>query len=224
MNEPIDFAQKHIRSKPTVRDLRDLIRGVKSRNSIYLHGEATYGRASYSDSFVFTVSVTSKSKSGVETVSKLDVPGFVSGGHSSARELYTPDDGGRPYYNYREGFRPAKGCWSLHYLEETLLDVLDLLPADMEVAFHVYLDAGSNGYMVAAECPTLHETGMHSDRLLLVAWKPAKDGRERGKPRTFIVDTSCGAHNSARFGEPKHDRDTGLAPRWEPTRESEAAS
>lgn len=205
MNEPIEHAQKTT-GKVTARQLLAVYRA--GPRHCYLHGKAAPNRASYSDSFIFTFSsceTDRKTKS--ETVTKIDLPGWVSNGTTSTREI-RKDSGGKPYGHYTEAYRPLGGFWSLSY-NDALPAVLELLPRDAEVSFFVYLDAGTNGYLVEAEsteCAGLvAHKGLHNDRIYLVAeWGPPGKRRERH----FLIDTSTCPHNTARFGGPQHEADT----------------
>src|SRR4029077_976926 len=91
-----------------------------------------------------------------------------------------------------EAFRPDHGFWSLHAGAEYLRDALACLPANAEISFEVYLDAGS--------CESLMRANVHHDRLVLHAtWKSG----QKTVHRAFMVDASSGLHNSARFGSPR---------------------
>ena len=106
--------------------------------------------------------------------SEIRVPGWVNSGHTSKREDTEP-------------FRPTGGVW--YYSTEKVRDILQLLPSDAKVSFQVYLDAGTNRCLVRA--------GLHADRLYLHATKVVRGKRETW---SFLVDATCGAHNSTRFG------------------------
>lgn len=168
MNEPTEHAQKRT-GAVTVRALLAVLRGCASAS---LHGYAAPERASYSDSFIFDVTAKHETK-GIETRKTLAVPGWVSNG--------TTDDGST--------HRPEKGFWWLYGVTDRIVDVLDLLPANAEVAFHVYQDAGTN--------PSLADAKLHADHLYLCASYPYRGKRVT---RTYMIDTHTGKHNSARFG------------------------
>ncbi len=197
--EPICTAQKHV-GKTTAKQLLGLVR---SGSSVSLHGRATEGRASYSDSFCFEVSTTRKDAQGSEIRSLVDVPGYVTNGHTSERKEVTSTFSGSTYLQYTEPFRPEKGFWYL-YSGEHLRDVLELLPRDAEVSFHVYLDAGTHEYLVGADTKIgdmriggSRYSGLHADHLYLRA-----EYRVRGKIRSaeFLINACCAPHNSSRFG------------------------
>jgi len=196
MNEPIQRAQQRT-GRVTARQLLACIRA--GQDSLYTHGKAVFDRPSYSDAFTFTVTSVHQDKTfprtvrashtDVETVTKLDVPGYVSNGHTSAVEQRTSTDG-RKYNRYTEAFRPDGGFWSLSYCtRDRLVDALSLLPGEAEIAFYVYLDAGTN--------ETLVDAGLHGDHLYLVA---STVRRGKAKVRSFLLDVSTGPHNTARFG------------------------
>jgi hypothetical protein len=168
MNEPTEHAQQTT-GKVTARALLSVLKGCASAS---LHGYAAPNRASYSDSFVFDV-VAKHEKAGIETRKTLAVPGWVSNGLT--------DEG--------NAHRPIKGFWWLYAVTDRVLDVLDLLPSDAEVSFHVYQDAGTS--------PVLTDAKLHADHLYLCA-----NYTSRGKrvTRTFMIDAHTGKHNSARFG------------------------
>lgn len=208
MNGSVNDAQKHT-GQVTAKQLRAVVRAFRGERSIggrsglFMHGRAVFDRPSYSDAFVFAVRRV-KREERTETEAMIEVPGWVSTGHTSKREEVSFETS--RYMKYSESYRPRTGFWSLDYCE-TLDAVLDLLPSDATVAFHVYLDAGSNGYLIAADAKMQFgtEQGLHTDMLYLVA-----RFERRGKPveLRFLLDTNTGAHNSARFGSPKHDGDT----------------
>jgi hypothetical protein len=195
VNEPTEAAQE-VTGKVTAGQLYKM---VKDGGCVGLSGEATYNSASYSDSFVFNFRVTREAfKKRAETSSEIRVPGWVSNGHTSKREERTSTSDGTKYMHYTETYRPTGGFWYL-YSTEKVRDLLQLLPSDAEVSFQVYLDAGTNEYLVRTDCamPFERYEGLHADHLYLHATKMV-----RGKRKTwsFLVDTTCGAHNSARFG------------------------
>ncbi len=195
MNEPIQHATKTT-GTVTARMLLNAIK--QGPDSTYIHGNAAHGRESYSDSYVFTVSAVKKSRdSKQETTTKIDVPGWVSNGSTSARR----ESGvGRDRHVSFEGtHRPLAGFWSFYGARDAIVDVLEVLPPTAEVAFHVYLDAGTQEYLVRAECAMNYETysGLHSDHIYLVA---TYTQRGRTVTRRFLLDTSTTPHNTARFG------------------------
>lgn len=192
MNEPIERAQV-VTGKVTARALLSLAR---KGSTLGIHGKAVYDRPSYSDAFTFECRSKERGKD-FETTTELKVPGYVSNGNTSARET-RKDLEGRPYMRYTDAFRPLKGFWYL-YSVDRLRDLLELLPADSEVALWVYLDAGTNENLIRAEADMGYEkcAGMHADRLYLVAKTTI---RGKVKTREFLIDSSTGWHNSARFG------------------------
>jgi hypothetical protein len=196
VNEPTEEAQK-VTGKVTAGQLYKLVR---DGGRVGLSGEATYNRASYSDSFVFNFRVTRKAfKKRAETSSEVRVPGWVTNGYDSKRErTYTSNGSNDKCMHYTETYRPTGGFWYL-YSADMVRDLLQLLPSDAEVSFQVYLDAGTNEYLVQAGCAMPYERyeGLHADHLYLHATKVVRGKR---KEWHFLVDTTCGAHNSARFG------------------------
>jgi hypothetical protein len=209
MNESIETAQA-CTGKTTAGQLREVIRyGVKS---CYMRGHATPERESYSNAFTFTLTAIESEnyKAGYIAEKKLNVPGHVSNGSTSLRKEHTSLSDSSKWTTYDEAYRPLQGFWSLSLgARERLLDVLDLLPKDAEVAFRVYLDSGTNGYLIAAECKMGYhnypESGLHTDSLYLIV---RQNVRGKEKVREFLLDWNTTAHNSARFGSPRHDRDT----------------
>lgn len=204
MNEPTERAQA-LTGKTTARQLLTAIRA--GGDSLYMHGEAVHDRPSYSDAFTFTVSSGRKDrKTKAETLTKVDVPGWVSNGSTSETKEHTdPKDPYRKWKTQPTAYRPRTGFWHLSY-NETIRNVLELLPAEAEIAFHVYLDAATHEYLIRAECPMQfgRECGLHGDSLYLVAsW----DRRGKRQEKTFLICTRTGPHNSSRFGSPRHDRD-----------------
>ncbi len=203
MNEPVEYAYTRIAGEPPVA--LDLKRTVKfGRDSLYMHGDATQGRASYSDSYLWTITAVRESNEGdakkKETCTHV-FPGWVSNGHTSTREVIVPKDPeSPPWMRYTESYRPLRGYWDLGIVcRERLLDILEELPANARVAFHLYLDAGTNELCVRSDCKMHYyqEQGLHVDHLYLCASYLSR-GKER-KPR-FLIDVSVCAHNSARFG------------------------
>jgi hypothetical protein len=195
MNEPIERAQE-ITGKVTARQLLAVVRAGER---LYMHGKAVYNRPSYSDAFTFEVSAPKKTN-GVEITARIEVPGYVSNGETSERKVHTDSLDGHAWTTYCNAFRPTSGFWHIGY-GERIRDVLELLPGDAEVSFHVYLDAGTNELLVCAETSVrggrFTESGLHSDHLYLVA---ECNVRGKKRERRFLIDVSTGAHNSARFG------------------------
>jgi hypothetical protein len=195
-NEPVEHAQK-ITGKTTVATLLPVVRAGTS--ALTLHGRAAPERESYSDAFIFTMrGRRTVGKSKTETVMEAEVPGYVSNGHTSERGEHQYE--GRKIVNYCGVYRPQSGYWFLSYSQAALLDVLELLPREAELSFHVYLDAGTNELLVRADCAMNHEqfAGLHCDHLYLEATNKVR-GRE--KTRRYLMDTTVGAHNTARFGD-----------------------
>jgi hypothetical protein len=194
MNEPIERAQEDT-GKVTARQLLTVVR---AGDRVYMHGAATPNRPSYSDAFVFDVSAATRGPGKVEQTTRLRVPGYVSSGNTSERKRNVSQSDGHVWMTYGEAFKPMSGFWSV-CSHERLVDILELLPADAHVAIHVYLDAGTNELLVCSDVtlPNGRESGLHSDWLVLVAEYTVRGKR---RERRFIVDTSTGAHNSARFG------------------------
>lgn len=191
MNEPIVRAQVET-GKVKAKQLLDLVR---FGGRLFMHGLATYGRPSYSDSYIFEVtSKREKTSRSCEESRMLAVPGYVSNGNTSKRE-----ENGSKYMRYVEAYRPLEGFWSFSCGRENLLAILDLLPRDAEVAFFVYLDAGTNELLVRADVklPWGDEQGLHADKVCLIASWTSRGNRV---VREFMIDSSCGAHNSGRFG------------------------
>lgn len=189
MNASTEFAQETT-GKVTAKTLLDVLRKGGAFCNAHLHGRATNGRESYSDSFIFDFSVPVEAKDGVKVTHKLSVPGYVSNGHTST--ISTATYHGHNEKRYCETYRPETGFWSLMGASQRLLDVLELLPANAEIAFNVALDHMTN--------PLCVEAGLHGDALFLVA-----SHTTRGKRHNYriLVDTAIGQHNSARFGNPR---------------------
>lgn len=188
MNEPTVHAQK----TTGITTVKALLAVLKGCDSAGLHGRAAFDRASYSDSFVFDVRATFKRK-GVESHKEISVPGWVSNGHTDEKETHKSLSDGRSFDVYSGVHRPEKGFWWLYATTERIIDVLELLPSNAEIAFHVYLDAGTN--------QTCIDANMHADHLYLVA-----SYMQRGKQvtRRFLLDATTGQHNTARFGVGRH--------------------
>jgi hypothetical protein len=200
LNEPVEHAQKTT-GVVTAKALVTVIRAARG-GDVSLHGHTAHDRASYSDAFVFEVTATDRGngRDKVERRTTIEVPGYVSNGHTSTREERTFD--GSKVVAYREVYRPLKGHWWLSYQADRVLDILELLPSDAEVSFHVYLDAGTCELLVRAEAPMNYERiqGLHGDALYLEASYLVRGKR---KVRRFLLDTQVSAHNSARFGSPR---------------------
>lgn len=186
MNEPTEHAQRTT-GTVTAGALLAVLKGCYSAG---LHGRAAPDRESYSDSFIFDVSAT-RHKKGIETKQAITVPGWVSNGHTDAKETHVSTTNGKPFTVYSAHYRPENGFWWLFATVDRLVGILELLPAKAEIAFYVYLDAGTN--------PLLVDATLHSDHLYLQA-----SFERRGKQvrRQFLIDVSSGAHNTARFGVP----------------------
>jgi hypothetical protein len=203
MNEPIEYAQKTT-GKVSARDLLQVVK--TSPSHCFLHGVAAYDRASYSDSFIFTLtSRREKTTKHAASDTTIDVPGYVSNGHTSETKEHISAYDHSAWMSYSEVYRPLRGFWSLNYCEQ-LVNVLQILPPAAEVGLFVYLDAGTNELLVRAKCEMNHysERGLHCDKLYLVAsWM--KQGKRI--ERQYLIDSQVSAHNTARFGSPKYDRD-----------------
>lgn len=210
MNEPTEFAQG-VTGKLTAKQLRIAIREARRMRGdfrMFAHGVAVEGRASYSDAFVFELSLAVEDrKAASKSCTVVKVPGWVSNGSTSERKEHMSETDGHRWTTYAEAYRPTRGFWSLFSTEGALYDLLCLLPGDAEVAFHVYLDAGSNEYLIRAECPMgrFSESGLHSDHFYLVSTSTVRGKR---REQRFLIDVSTGAHNSARFGSPAHGKDS----------------
>jgi len=176
-------------------------------DSIGIRGRALTDRPSYSDAFIFTVEAHKRGKTSRDTqTTTLDVPGYVSNGNTDKREIRIYE--GRPYWRYCEAFRPTDGFWWL-YSSEAILDVLEVLPSAAEVSFHVYLDAGTNENLIGADQTAPigpngernpwagQDKGFHGDHLYLLASYMVRGKR---KERRYLISTTTGPHNSARFG------------------------
>jgi len=99
---------------------------------------------------------------------------------------------------------PERGAWHVWGTDD-LLAIVEMLPKAAEVTFFVYLGAGTNQYLESAtrgkvdtrlgEVPAFE--GLHCDKLYVEA-----DFERRGKRvrRRYLLDTSTGPQNSARFG------------------------
>jgi hypothetical protein len=175
---------------PTLAALRQLVREC---HDFYVHAHADPRRESWSDAFIFEL--TGKRKVGGAEVSvKVEVKGRVSNGHTSEFVVEPRKGDFGPYPRHTEVFRPEKGFWSLHN-HTVFRSAVMALPVDVEPTFYIYLDAGTN--------QTLIPHGLHSDHFYL------EGKREGRKVQTwqFLLDVSAGAHNTARFGSPRHDAD-----------------
>lgn len=191
--EAIEHAQQTT-GKVTAKGLLQLVRNAKS--GLSLHGTADPSRGSWSNAFIFEVVSTARDrKAKTETRVSLSVPGSVHHGYTDAKKVRTPSGfeshySQKPYETYSETYKPLTGFWYLSGHNAELIDVLELLPSGAEVSFSVCLDAGTTQNHTDAN--------MHGDFLYLNA-----DYMVRGKLKTrrFLIDTSTGRHNSARFGQ-----------------------
>lgn len=184
MNEPTVHAQKST-GKVTAKDVLSILKGCESAS---LYGRAALGRATWSDSFVFDLVATYRRR-GIETSREVSVPGWVSNGHDNEKKTYASFADGRKTEVYCGTHRPERGFWWLYAVTDRVIDVLDLLPSNAEIAFHVYLDAGTNA--------TLTDATLHADHLYMVA---TYTSRGKQVQRRFLIDASAGAHTTARFG------------------------
>lgn len=116
MNEPIETAAE-VTGTVTVGQLRKALKGFEISS---LHGEATHGRASYSDSFTFELRAKSAKGKGELSVK---IPGYVT--------------------NNIEGKRANRAFWFLRYCGR-LEDALALLPKNAEIALKIYQDGGTS--------------------------------------------------------------------------------
>lgn len=204
MNHSTEIAEETT-GKVTVKALLAVARHAVSKGygHLFMHGQATHGRPSYADSFTFDVTAEDGTTSRGHTSMKITVPGCVRGGKTSKRESHTYE--GRTEMRYCEAYRPHKGFWSLMGHVRETVELLEMLPRDAEVSIEVHLDAGTNQYQEnATSTVNGTEIGLHTDYLYLCV-----EHTVRGKKRTtrFLLDSSNGPHNSARFGSPRHAED-----------------
>lgn len=113
-------------------------------------------------------------------------PGRTARGHLD--RVYQSDDR-QVWYSDGDGndYEPASGCWVITSCQfhAELMTAFASIPTGAELSFTVALDALSNGYCARAR--------LHGDVLRMT--------ERKGKIlRTFILDASVCAHNSARFG------------------------
>jgi hypothetical protein len=213
MNEPIEHAHR-IHGKTTAKQLLDVCK--YGYEALSLHGDPTEDRASYSDSFTFEIRAR-KNRDDKEARTLTGIAGYVSNGQTSHRVYGGTAYSGGGYWRYDEGYRPTRGFWYLSGCpRDRLMDVLSLLPKDATVAFYVYLDAGTNELCVRADSEM--EQGLHGDHLYL---KVSYMVRGKEKQSEFLIDVNTSAHNSGRFGSPRHNRDQGDTA-WFHRRESAA--
>jgi len=175
---------------------------------VYLHGQAAYGRPSYSEAFIFTVSAkryaprvkgASWEDRRAEIVSTLDVPGSCNRGTTSEVEIRESSSG--PHHEYRTPFGPQKGFWSLFAHTEDFRAILELLPRDAIVSLQVSLDAGTHEYLVRSTSTMNYETykGLHADHLYVCATYTRRGKTVKAR---FLLDTSVVPHTTCRFGYP----------------------
>ncbi len=176
-------------SPSNVITARALARALKGYSHVSLHAIADPRRESWSDAV--TVEVTAShgyaGRSEPDTRTTIAMDGTVHGGHSDSVHEYEYEGGSRVRYD--GAHRPSEGYWTLMYGAPTLRALVDLLPPDAALTWDVYLDAGTH------EAAT--RVRFHVDHLYLLARY-----KVRGKDveTKFLVDVSCGPHNSARFG------------------------
>lgn len=174
----------------TLKALRELI---KKNERFYIHGTRDHDSPSYNPTWTFQVT-GAKKVGDKEILTKVEVKGKVSNGHTSKRQDFLYEGKMIPKYS-DDPFVPQKGFWGGLY--ENFKNIIRVLPNDCEPEFHVLLDSGTSQVLI--------EQGLHSDYLYIRA--------KRGDTRThldmtFLVDVANGRHNSARFGSPRHDTDT----------------
>lgn len=184
---------------PTLATLRTTI---KRATRFYIHADRDLCAPSYSDAanFVLTcvrsVRVNGKDH---EIKSTVEIPGRITHGHTSKVEWHKGYDG-RDFPVYSEPYRAEHGYESLS--DEVFRSAVLSIPARCEPRFLVSLDGGTNEYQIKA--------GLHTDYVYLEAYDPGKSQTLR----RFLIDASTGAHNSARFGSPKHELDSGSYETW----------
>ena len=178
----------------TAKELKHLVK--LGTDSLTLRGKADPNRPSYSDAFLFDVGASKKVHSRLIS-STMTVPGRVGNGNTSKTKEHK--EGFDRWVAYSEPFQPTSGFWSLSYVQDRLLAILDLLPKDAEVAFEVALDYGTNEYLTRANATMNYETyqGFHHDHLYLVVYRTVRGERKRS---WFLLDTQVVPHNTARFG------------------------
>lgn len=116
-------------------------------------------------------------------------PGFpVRIGRGHVDEICTGDSGDVWYSDRNSNdYWPTSGCWVITHAQyhAELISAFASVATGAELSFTVALDALSNGYCARAR--------LHGDVLRMTA--------KKGKTlRTFTLDASVGAHNTARFG------------------------
>jgi len=132
------------------------------------------------------ITIATDSLSDVRTM--IDVPMRIAFGHTDAVETHTHD--GRSWEAYSETYEPQNGFVS--FSSQTFIDAVLSCPSHAELSLEVYLDALTN--------QTLVDARLHGDATYLIAkWTEGK----REVTRRFLVETSVGPHNTARFGNSK---------------------
>lgn len=161
-----------------------LRKAVAKGGSVYCHAETIHDRSSYSDEMTFNFSIERKGL----TTKGFTLPGICRNGHDDkTQEMESAIDGDK-YMKYVGVYRPLRGFFSLNGYND-LVGCLEAIPDDAEVKVEVYLDAGTNEICVRA--------GLHCDHVYLKAkWTRGK----RLIERCFLLKSSTGLHNSARFG------------------------
>lgn len=115
-------------------------------------------------------------------------PGFAARVGRGHRDDTCTKDGDVWYSDRHENdYWPTSGCWVISYAQyhHELMSAFASVPIGSELSFTVALDAHSNGYCARAR--------LHADVLRMTA--------KKGKTlRTFMLDATVCAHNTARFG------------------------
>jgi len=196
MNEPTLYAQNEIGNKATVKSMVRIVR--LGSTYLSLHGRATPGRECYSDSFIFELRATARdSKAKSETVTSIELPGWVRNGHTSNTVERTY--GASKCLDYDQRYRPESGFWSITGSCCNLVSLLEMLPQDAEVSIEVGLDRLTTNVLKSAVVAMQHSTdqGLHGDALCLHVTHT-----KRGKLVTtaILLDAVTSLHNTARFG------------------------
>lgn len=185
-------------TKPlTIGTLRNFLKAMKYDTRLFLHGDAKFDRPSWSDEYVFTLTRVDKKPGDIEIKSTIEIPGIVRNGTTSHLTTHQSMSG-KPFEEYTEPYRPLRGYWSL-YACDTFVNLIKTLSPRAEVTLEISLDGGTNGY--------LKKNGLHTDYLYL-ATTTRVDKSDRTIKRLYLMDSETGEHNTARFGNPQHERDT----------------
>lgn len=162
---------------------RGLDRNAYSPRRFFAHFRKDHSAPSYDrGAAIATITIVDGDDHAVST--KVEVSAHIKSGYTDATEMREYD--GRTEERYSEEYAPTQGFVSFSH--DAFVSAVQSVPKHARITLGVYLDAGNL---------TLIPARLHCDNVYLIArWTEGK----HEITRRFLIDTSTGPHNSARFG------------------------